>query len=295
MGRTEGPIHILFCFVDHFEPISAGSTLEQQRHRMRKWTEQYPLLAAQHKDSYGRPPQHTWFYPGENYNSEYLDDLVRLCQQGLGEIELHFHHGYDTSESLRSKLSACISGFAAHGALQIRVPEPRTVYGFIHGNSALDNSRGDQAYCGINDELIILRDTGCYADFSFPTAPCVSQPRKINAIYYATDDPHRSKSYDLGVDVQVGGSSSGDLMIISGPLALDWHNRKWGLVPRIDNAEIQQNYPATRNRIGNWVRQHVHVKGRPEWVVVKVSCHGAEERNGEALLGPSAEQMPLKA
>src|SRR5207247_7983537 len=79
---------ILFCMVDHFEPISAGSTKEQERKRMRDWLERYPALAHRHKDSDGRPPQHTWFYPAENYDPEYLDDLARLCRQGLGEIEL---------------------------------------------------------------------------------------------------------------------------------------------------------------------------------------------------------------
>lgn len=287
----EGPIHIIFCIVDHFEPICAGSTLEQQRRRMENWTRDYPVLALRHKDSYGRPPQHTWFYPGEDYNSEYLDGLVFLCQQGLGEIELHFHHGYDTGESLRLKLAECISKFAAHGALRTNEVKPRTAYGFIHGNMALDNSRGDPAYCGVNEELIILRETGCYADFSFPTAPCISQPRKVNAIYYATDDPTAPKSYDLGPTVEVGRPPSGDLMIISGPLGLDWHNRKWGIIPRIENGEIQGHNRASPERIRNWVSQGIHVKGRPEWIIVKVSCHGAEERNKEVLIGQSADDM----
>lgn len=291
LAREEVPIHIIFCMVDHFEPISAGSTQEQQRRRMENWSRHYPVLALRHKDSYGRLPQHTWFYPGEDYNREYLEGLVLLCQQGLGEIELHFHHGHDTGDSLRFKLAECIARFAAHGALRTNEGKPRTAYGFIHGNLALDNSRGDPAFCGVNDELIILRDTGCYADFSFPTAPCISQPRKINAIYYATDDPQRPKSYDVGVDVRVGNPPSGDLMIISGPLGLDWYNRKWGIIPRIENAEIQGHNPATPERIQNWVRQHVHVTGRPEWIIVKVSCHGAEDRNNEVLLGQSADDM----
>jgi hypothetical protein len=39
------------------------------------------------------------------------------------------------------------------------------------------------------------------------------------------------------------------------------------------------------------VRQHIHVKGRPEWVFVKVSCHGAEDRSREAVLGDTADRM----
>jgi hypothetical protein len=293
MKKIEGdkPVHILFCMVDHFEPISEGSTREQERERMRDWLERYPALARKHCDSDGRPPQHSWFYPGENYQAEYLDGLARLCQQSLGEIELHLHHGFDTAETLRGKLEKALRDFSKHGALVTQEIPPRQVYGFIHGNMALDNSMNDPALCGVNAEITVLKDTGCYADFSMPTAPCISQPKKINAVYYAIDDRDRPKSHDTGIDAEVGRQAEGDLLIIPGPLAFNWHSRKLGIIPRIENAEIQSSNPPTAARIRNWVKQHVHVKGRPEWVIVKVSCHGAEDRSREALLGDSADQM----
>src|SRR5207253_6688884 len=142
-AAQKGTIHILFCMVDHFEPISAGSTKEREREIMRDWLQRYSALANRHRDSGGRPLQHTWFYPGENYSSEYLDDLVRLCQQGLGEIELHLHHGYDTGETLRGKIRKALADFAKHGALVTQGELARPVYGFIHGNMAFDNSRDD--------------------------------------------------------------------------------------------------------------------------------------------------------
>ena len=296
MKKIKGgkPVHIMFCMVDHFEPISEGSTREQERERMRDWLERYPALARKHRDSDGRPPQHSWFYPGENYQAEYLDGLARLCQQGFGEIELHLHHGFDTAETLRGKLEKALRDFSKHGALVTQGIPPRNVYGFIHGNMALDNSMNDPALCGVNAEITVLKDTGCYADFSMPTAPAVSQSRKVNAIYYATDDPRQPKSHDDGVDVEVGRLPGGDLLIIPGPLAFNWHSRKLGIIPRIENAEIQASNPPTPARVRNWVKQHVHVKGRPEWVFVKVSCHGAEDRSREVLLGNVADQMYTK-
>jgi hypothetical protein len=80
-------------------------------------------------------------------------------------------------------------------------------------------------------------------------------------------------------------------MIIQGPLAINWANRKYGIIPRIENAEISSTNPPTPYRIRLWVSQHIHVKGRPNWIIVKVSCHGAEDRNREALLGEPADQM----
>lgn len=286
-----GVTHILFCMVDHFEPISQGSTKKEERARMQTWLELYPRLAANHRDSTGRPPQHTWFYPIENYCAEYLDGLVDLCQQGLGEIEVHLHHGHDTSEALKDKFVRGLKDFSRHGAQVTQEVPPRTTYGFIHGNLALDNSRFDPEFCGVNDELTILKRTGCYADFSLPTVPCISQSKKVNAIYYATDDPLCPKSFDFGVDAEVGKKQAGDLLLVTGPLSFNWYSRKWGIFPRIENAEIQDSNPPTKERVQIWVDQHIHVKGRPEWVVVKVSCHGAEERSWDALFGRPAETM----
>jgi hypothetical protein len=288
---ARAPIHVLFCMVDHFEPISAGSTSEIERARMQDWLVRYPALAKRHHDSHDRPVQHSWFYPGEAYHPEYLNNLVELCQQGIGEIELHLHHGHDTEASLRKKINDAMILFGKHGALRLQRGATQPVYAFIHGNMALDNSLNDPQYCGVNGELRVLRETGCYADFSLPTAPCESQPSMVNTIYYATDDPHAPKSFETGEEVTVNGTPSGDLMMVAGPLTFNWSSRKWGLIPRIDNGEIQVSNPPTLERVRNWVRQHIHVKGKPEWVFVKVSCHGAEDRSRDVILGDIADRM----
>jgi hypothetical protein len=286
------PRHLLFCVVDHFEPVANGSRdVERERKRMQAWRDGYPALARRHRDSDGVPPQHTWFYPGENYRPEYLDALSELCGQGLGEVELHLHHGHDSAGSLRRRLLEAVEAFNRHGALITQgVPGVKT-YGFIHGNLALDNSMGDPRWCGVNNELEILQETGCFADFSMPTAPARSQTRTINAIYYAVDDPRAPKSHDTGVEAEVGKKDREGLLIVGGPLALDWTTRKFGLLPHIDNGHIVGRYPGTPDRVMRWARQHIHVKGRPEWVAVKVACHGAEEEHFDALLGAGADRM----
>jgi len=286
------PIDVIFCMVDHFEPIQQGSTAEVERQRINSWLEGYPELASKHKDSNGRPPQHTWFYPGEAYAPEYIEALAELCRKGYGEIELHHHHHNETSDGLRNSLLDCLQEFADHGACKISGNDSAGyAYGFIHGNMALDNSRFDDKWCGVNDEITILKETGCYADFSYPTAPCVSQTKKINSIYYAEDDPNKPKSHNTGIDVATGKMPSGDLMIIQGPLALSWRKRKFGILPTIDNAEVHCNTPGSPDRIDRWIRQHIHVKGIPNWIFVKVSCHGAEDQNYDVLLGQQADAM----
>ncbi len=39
------------------------------------------------------------------------------------------------------------------------------------------------------------------------------------------------------------------------------------------------------------LEQGIHVEGRPEWIFVKVHCHGAQEESENVLLGEGAEQM----
>jgi hypothetical protein len=130
----------------------------------------------------------------------------------------------------------------------------------------------------VNNELIVLKETGCYADFTLPSAPSDTQTRKVNSIYYATDDPQKPKSHDTGVDVRVGGRPTGDLLIVQGPLALNWRRRK------IENADVAGYAPASLERAQLWLKQRIGVEGKPDWIFIKVHTHGCQERNFAAVL-----------
>ncbi len=287
-----GPVHLMFSFVDHFEPGWRQPSYEVEVERVRKWRDGYPQLVANHRDADGVPPQHTFFYPEEEYRPEHLDRIAELCQLGLGEIEVHLHHDNDTAEGLSEKLEGFVRVLhQRHGALPVDPNSGRAVFGFIHGNWALDNSRADGRMCGVNNELQVLARLGCYADFTLPSAPSSAQTSTINRIYYATDDHQQPKSHDRGVDVEVDVPASGDLMIIQGPLSLNWRNRKWGVFPRIEAGDIRRKVPPTSDRIDLWVNQHIHVRGRPEWIFVKVHTHGTQEADTECLLGKPVDDM----
>ena len=290
--RVPGPIHVMFMFVDHYEPRWKNAPYETEVARVRAWSDRYPALAAKHRDFDGVHPQHSFFYPEEEYRAEHLRALERMCMDGYGEIEVHLHHDNDTEAGLREKVERFVKILSEqHGALS---PDPVTnklAFGFIHGNWALDNSRSDGRWCGVNNEIQVLADLGCYADFTLPSAPSDTQTSKINSIYYVRDDPHRAKSHDEGVDAAVGASPKADLLLIQGPLALNWKRRKWGVLPRLENADVRLTSQPTPDRVDLWVRQHIHVKGRPEWVFVKVHTHGAQEPDMETLLGEPMDRM----
>jgi hypothetical protein len=289
---TTKPVHILFCYVDHYEPQWQKVDISIERQRVDRWMTDYPNLCKNHKDADGYYPQHSFFYPEEEYREEHLAKLADLCQRGYGEVEIHLHHDNDTSENLRSTLAGFAETLYENHGLMTKFPDSNQIaYAFIHGNWCLDNSRADGRWCGVNDELIILKETGCYADFTLPSAPSETQTAKINSIYYATDDPEKPKSHNTGIDVQVRGKSSGDLMIIQGPLALNWKTRKLGLLPKIESGDVRSVLPPTKERVDLWVNSDVHVKGRPEWRYIKIHTHGTQERDMETLLGQETDDM----
>jgi len=284
-NRSGTPTHILFCFVDHYEPQWKNNDLELERERVDRWLQGYPAMAEGHKDADGRYPQHTFFYPEEEYRKEHLDKLQQLCEAGYGEVEIHIHHDDDTEENFRSILQRFKKTLVEEHNMLSRDPEGNVGFAFIHGNWSLDNSLPNGRYCGLNNELKILADEGCFVDMTLPSAPSPAQTTTVNSIYMATDDVDKPKSHDKGQRVKAGSPLTGDLMILQGPLSLNWKQRKFGIIPRIENGDIRVTQPPQSERMDMWVDQHVCIEGREEWVFVKIHTHGTQESDIESLLG----------
>ena len=291
-GRPEGSVDVLFAFVDHFEPEQRPlDPPELQVSRVSRWIERYEAVAARYADRLGRHPRHTYFFPEEQYRGDTLALLAGHCAKGFGEVEVHMHHDGETEESFRAKMGLFKERLASHRLLARDRLDGRVKYAFIHGNWALDNSRADGRWCGLNNEITLLRETGCYADFTMPSVPAEggTQTHTINSIYFADDDPHRPKSHDSGRTVVFGGRGSGDLLLIQGPLALNWRNRKGGVFPRIENGDISPTNPVTRERARLWIEQRIGVGGKESTVFVKVHTHGLKARNFDFLFGGGIE------
>jgi hypothetical protein len=289
---VNGTKHIMFCFVDHYEPQWKNKdNIELERQRVDRWMLDYPKMASQFKDADGHHPKHSFFFPEEEYRKEHLDKISNLCAKGFGEIEIHLHHENDTSDNLRKTLSnfaQCLH--EEHAALSVDPSTGKPAYAFIHGNWVLDNSHPKGHWCGVNDELIVLKETGCYADFTFPS-PDESQPAMLNTIYYAKDNAEKPKSYENGQPIKKGGKSWGDLLLIQGVLGLNWKVRKKGIFPQIENSDIRKAFPPTTNRVDLWVEKNIHVEGKPEWTFIKVHTHGAQDGDMDTLLGEPIKEM----
>lgn len=276
-GERVPPKHVYFCICDHFEPYWNKADKKTARKRIQRWTNEYPKIADKYRDSNGNVLKWSFFYPEEEYQEDDLNEMARLCQAGYGEVEIHLHHDNDTSENLRRTLIDYKHRLhEKHGLLSVDKKSGEIVYGFIHGNWSLCNSRKDGRWCGVNDEINILQETGCYADFTMPSAPSDTQTRKVNSIYYAVDKPGRPKSHDWGVDAEVGKTGEG-LLMVQGPLGLDWGRRKFGVFPRIEHSGLMGNFPPSAERVKLWIDAGVSVKGAPEHVFVKLYTHGTQE------------------
>ena len=280
------PVHLLLCIADHYEPHNGKVSDTQADARVESWVQNYPRLFANFQDSDGKLPRHSFFYPIEQYNPAHIDRLAVLCNAGFGEIEFHLHHDNETAVALRKQLLEFKEIFhTRHGLLPRDRKTGEVKYAFVHGNWALDNSRPDGRWCGINNELDILRETGCYADFTMPSCPSSTQTRKINSIYYAVDDACKPKSHDWGTDVGTKTAPDNAFLLIQGPLLLHWTNRKWGIIPRIENGNLQRNQPPNLARLDLWLKARVQIPTRPDWFFVKLHTHGAPEANQQVLLG----------
>lgn len=289
---ANGTQHVYVCLADHYEPYWHKATTEQARARVARWLEHYPVCADRHTDSDGRHPQHTFFYPEEEYDPVIMQQLVDLCRRGYGDIEVHLHHDNDNADNLARLLNNYTRKLADEYGMLHRDPgSNKPVYAFIHGNWALDNSHPEGRWCGVDDELSVLKATGCYADLTMPSAPSRTQTRKVNSIYFAHGRPGQRKAHDSGEDVAVGRWRDDALLMIQGPLTLNWQQRKWGFLPKLENAEISHNAPPSPARVALWERCAIGVKDAPSHLFVKLHTHGTVDPTSDMFFGGGLERL----
>jgi hypothetical protein len=85
--------------------------------------------------------------------------------------------------------------------------------------------------------------------------------------------------------------SDGELLLVQGPLGLNWQSRKFGIIPRIENGEISADAPPSERRIRLWERLAPRVRGAEQHLFIKLHTHGAQESTMDTLLGGGLEAM----
>jgi hypothetical protein len=131
----------------------------------------------------------------------------------------------------------------------------------------------------LSGEIALLRDLGCYADFTMPAIPEAPQGRIVNQIYWVTNNADGSpRSFDRGIEACAGGGRQGDLLMITGPVGLRFDRR---MMPRVETGEIAGYDMPTPSRVRRWFDLAPTIG---DDLFLKLYTHGALEKNLEPLL-----------
>lgn len=289
-GRT----HLIIALADHFEPAIvphdgvARAPYHQQEKRLVLWCREYPEAVDRWRDADDRPFTHTYFYPAEQYEEGLLDCLASHTADGFGEIEVHLHHGDkspDTEENTRRQLEEFRDRLAArHGSLSYLDGGGSPRYAFVHGNFALANS-AEGRHCGVDSEMQILADTGCYAELTYPPGlyHC-AHIAKINSLYECSPPLDRRGAHRHGRDLRVGRRPEVFPLMVEGPLMVSFAPPNRRRFIGVENGSITFTNPPTLYRLQLWKQAAIRVQGRPDWLFIKLQCHGMDPREREVML-----------
>ncbi|MBV9340116.1 MAG: hypothetical protein JO159_04405 [Acidobacteria bacterium] len=298
---ARGQVHLIIALADHFEPSNipghnAGyAPPEVQDQRVETWCREYSRCFESFRDNDGHHFVHTYFYPAEQYDAGRIERLAELCRAGWGEIEIHLHHGIDkpaTAESTRHDLVCFRDALALrHGCLSYEDGDDTPKYAFVHGNYALANCAGGFA-CGVDSEMEVLAETGCYADMTYPTSSFhAAQIAKLNSLYECGLPLKERAPQRRGRVLKAGRRVSRLPLIVQGPWMLDFSGFARNRLGRIDNSSISHVKFPSFQRLSLWKKAAICVRGRPDWLFIKLHTHGMDPQDTETVIGKPMQEF----
>src|SRR5262249_42231586 len=109
-----GRQNLIIVVANHFEPAwnrtVEGHNLKTQIARVQDWHKQARSIGNAIRDYDNTPFRHTNFYPAEQYHKALLDQLSEMQSEGLGEVEIHLHHGVEAPDTSANTLRV-LEGF----------------------------------------------------------------------------------------------------------------------------------------------------------------------------------------
>lgn len=138
----------------------------------------------------------------------------------------------------------------------------------------------------------ILADTGCYAELTYPPGlyHC-AHIAKINSLYECSPPLDRRGAHRHGRDLRVGRRPEVFPLMVEGPLMVSFappnHRRFIG----VENGSITFTNPPTLYRLQLWKQAAIRVQGRPDWLFIKLQCHGMDPREREVMLGAGIQRF----
>src|ERR1700747_2135543 len=158
-------------------------------------------------------------------------------------------------------------------------------------NLRLRISAGGMA-CGVDNEVEILAQTGCYADLTLPTATFhPAQVQKVNSLYECSLPLHARAPHRKGRNLRVGEAPQKFPVMVQGPLMLDFDRGARNGVGRFENAALTGANPPGMRRLNLWKKAAICVQGRPDWLFIKLHCHGMDPTQRDAVIGAAMQRF----
>jgi len=199
-----------------------------------------------------------------------LEKLAELQAEGLGEVEIHLHHGSNTGQcgqlptdsgNLRDVL------VQDHKCLSRRNASPGDVW--ILCTAISPCKLGRRQYCGVDSEMQILATPGatrisrcCRAHQ--PRFPASMRLRCGHPLEQRK--PHRSDQISVSASLP----PAGNLYRTSG---FQLRRRVWVYRARLDDGVLQENYRRPGTPVSLARRPALACAGA-DWIFIKLYCHG---------------------
>jgi hypothetical protein len=202
------PVHLYVCVADHFEPRWRRPSSTRSAAASPAGRRTTPRSPPPPRQLRPRPPAHAllprWRSTAPSTSTPSFE-LVATRGSSTSRCTCTTTTTPPTT-SARPSWTSPRSSTRSTGCLR-RDP----VTGQVPGPSSTATGRSttrtpDGRFCGVDDELSVLLETGCYVDMTMPCVPSPAQGRVVNQIYYARSSPGRSRGHDRGREVRVGGA-----------------------------------------------------------------------------------------
>jgi len=244
-------LHLYAAFCNHLSPFHGSVSQEIAEHRIVTWQREYTRFASEHRDSLGNMPVHTFFYDEADYNPRFIDVLHRMCKNGIADVEILLRHDQNTAFNFKRKVEGFRDVLFHHHGL-LRRNEEAISFAFVHDYTAPCGSHQQNILCNVNQKQLILKECGCYADFTL------------------TNQKKRA-------------SVKKELLLIEGPLGTNWKT----LLPRVENGEISARSRFTPHRARMWLDTVPQINGDTKNIFLKLHTHGAVDSTVRYLFGES--------
>jgi hypothetical protein len=171
-----------------------------------------------------------------------------------------------------------------HGCLSYEDGDANPKYAFVHGNFALANCAGGFG-CGVDNEMQLLADAGCYVDMTYPTAAFhPAQIAKINSLYECSLPFDEAAPHRRGQKLRVGQPIKKLPFIVQGPWMLDFDRSSRSGLGRIENGSLTGANPPSLRRLDLWKKAGIAVAGRSDWLFIKLHTHGMDPTQMDTVL-----------